>query len=94
VSAQVSSFRGIQGIRDIKARLEPLADYYIAFKPSVTELICSRADYDLVARWPKAAAIEGFDTSDAGIFFQGLRLTFATGEGRYEKSDRPEQEVI
>lgn len=52
---QESSFRGIQGIRQIKARMGPLTAWYKKFKPNVHELILDRADYDLIARWPKAA---------------------------------------
>lgn len=89
-----SSFRGIQGIREIKARLLPLLEWYRQFKPEVSELVCEREDYDLIARWPKAANVEGFDVTDNGIFFKGMRLTFATGEGRYEKRQGPQQAVI
>lgn len=92
--AAQSSFRGIKGIRDIKAEMEPLAAWYAKFKPDVTILTCSRVDYDLIARWPKAAHVEGFDVTENGIFFKGLRLTYDTGEGRYEKPAAPEQTVI
>jgi hypothetical protein len=92
--SQQSSFRGIQGIREAKARLAPLAYWYKRFKPDVTELVLSRKDYDLIARWPKAANIEDFTISDSGIYFDGFRLTFDTGQGRYDKSISPEQAVI
>ncbi|HEY4355630.1 MAG TPA: hypothetical protein VGN16_07790 [Acidobacteriaceae bacterium] len=91
---QPSSFRGIQGIRDIKARMGELVKFYRKFKPGVVELICSRDDYDLIARWPRAANVEGFSVTDNGIFYEGLRLTFDTGQGRYEKPATPEQVVI
>jgi hypothetical protein len=89
-----SSFRGIQGIREIKTRMNALVDYYRKFRPDVNELVCSRKDYDLVARWPKAANAEGFLISDSGIFYEGLRLTYDTGQGRYDKTQAPEQTVI
>lgn len=92
--ATQGSFRGIQGIREIKARLLPLAQWYAKFKPEVTELVCERTDYDLIARWPKAANVEEFDVTDNGVFFKGMRLTFATGQGRYEKKTGPQQAVI
>lgn len=92
--SNTSSFRGIQGIREIRARLNPLAEWYERFKPEVTELVCSRKDYDLIARWPKAAEVEGFVLSHNGIFYEGLRLTYDTGQGRYDKRQSPEQQVI
>lgn len=92
--AEQSSFRGIQGIREIKSRMGPLAKWYRQFKPGVSEIVCDRADYDLIARWPKAANLEGFSITDNGIFFDGMRLAFDTGEGRYQKQNGPEQAVI
>lgn len=92
--SQPSSFRGIQGIREIKTRMQSLVDFYRKFRPDVNELVCSRKDYDLVARWPKAANVEGFLISDSGIFYEGLRLTYDTGQGRYDKTQAPEQAVI
>jgi hypothetical protein len=94
MSAAQSSFRGIKGIRDIKAELQPLAEWYLKFKPEVDTLTCSRIDYDLIARWPRAANVEGFDVTDNGIFFKGLRLSYDTGEGRYVKPAAPDQQVI
>lgn len=89
-----SAFRGIQGIREIKTRMETLVDWYRQFKPGLRELVVDRKDYDLIARWPKAANVEGFDVTDNGIFFSGMRLTYATGQGRYDKRQAPEQTVI
>lgn len=89
-----SSFRGIQGIREIKVRMGRLAQFYRDFKPEVKELVLGREDYDLIARWPRAAHAEGFAITDNGIFFEGLRLTFDTGQGRYDKPNQPEQAVI
>jgi hypothetical protein len=89
-----SSFRGIQGIREIKARMTQLVAWYAKHKPEVRELVIERTDYDLIARWPKAANVEGFDVTDNGIFFSGMRLTYTTGQGRYEKRQGPEQALI
>jgi hypothetical protein len=89
-----SSFRGIKGIQDIKKKMSVLVEFYERFKPEVKELACSRVDYDLIARWPRAASVEGFAVTDNGIFFHGLRLTFDTGQGRYQKPQLPEQAVI
>ena len=94
MSAQLSSFRGIQGIRDIKRKMSALVDFYQKFRPDVQELALSRSDYDLITRWPKAAQIEGFSITDNGVFYAGLRLTFDTGSGRYDKRSKPSQGVI
>lgn len=92
--SNTSSFRGIQGIRDIKARMATLVAWYEKHKPEVRELVVERTDYDLIERWPKAASVEEFDVTDNGIFFKGMRLTYTTGQGRYEKPTGPEQTVI
>lgn len=92
--SQPSSFRGIQGIREIKTRMQALVKWYAQFKPDVTELVIERKDYDLIERWPKAANVEGFDVTDNGIFFSGMRLTYTTGQGRYDKQQGPQQTVI
>lgn len=87
------TFRGIKGIREIKARMIELVEWYRQFKPSVTEIVLERKDYDLIVRWPKAADFEGFVHSDNGVFYDGFRLTYDTGQGRYHKH-QPEQAVI
>lgn len=92
--SHASAFRGIQGIREVKARMLPLLAWYRRFKPDINEIIIARKDYDLLARWPKAANVEGFLAGPNGIFYEGLRLTFDTGQGRYEKRQGPEQTVI
>lgn len=89
-----SSFRGIQGIREIKTRMTQLVAWYRQFKPELREIVIERVDYDLIERWPKAANVEGFDVTDNGIFFSGMRLTYTTGQGRYDKRQGPEQTVI
>ena len=71
-----------------------LVTWYQKFKPDMQELVVDRKDYDLIERWPKAAGVEGFDVTDNGVFFQGMRLTYTTGQGRYEKPAGPEQAVI
>lgn len=92
--SQPNSFRGIQGIRETKSRMQALVAWYQKFKPEITELVIERNDYDLIERWPRAAGVEGFDVTDNGVFFAGMRLTYATGQGRYDKQQGPEQAVI
>lgn len=89
-----SAFRGLRGIEDVRDRMQPLAEWYRAFKPDVTELVLERADYDLLKRWPRAAHLCGFDVVDGEIFYSGLRLTYDTGQGRYAKPQAPQQAVI
>lgn len=89
-----NAFRGIKGIQEIVTRMTALVDYYERFRPDVKDLVCERKDYDLIARWPRAANVEGFLVSDNGIYFKGLRLTYDTGQGRYDKAQTPEQSVI
>lgn len=89
-----SPFRGLQGIPEIKARILSLISFYEKQKPDIQELCLNRNDYDLIARWPRAANCEGFVISHDGIFYKGFRLTFDTGEGRYQKSEKPKQTVI
>lgn len=92
--ANVCAHRGIQGIRDIKQRMQQLVKFYGEFRPDVHDLTCRREDYDLIQRWPRAAHVEGFVVSDNGIYFQGLRLAYDTGPGRYVQPATPEQQVI
>lgn len=89
-----STFRGIAGIREIKAKALPLIAWYQKFRPDVRDFYLSRKDYDLIARWPKASRFEGFDITDNGIFYEGLRMTYDAGEGRYVKPLEPEQARI
>lgn len=79
-----NSFRGIQGIREIKSRISRLAQWNKKFRPDIRTLTLARKDFDLIARWPKAAQVEGFDVTHNGVFFDGFQLNYSSGEGRYE----------
>lgn len=89
---EASHFRGIQGIREIKTRMARLAHWNKQFRPDVRTLALGRKDFDLIARWPKAAKVEGFDVTHNGIFFDGFQLNYASGQGRYETRSKSQQE--
>jgi hypothetical protein len=91
---QESPYRGIQSIREAKARMIRLIAWYSKHKPEITELCVSRADYDLIARWPRAADVEGFVVNHNGIFYEGMRLKYDAVIGRYDKGDAHKQVVI
>ncbi len=76
------SFRGIQGIREIKERIAPLVNFYLGAN-KVATVTCRRVDFDLIQRWPKAAAVEGFDVTHNGVFYKGLKLGYDRGPSRY-----------
>lgn len=77
-------------------RMTPLADWTKKFKPEQQCLRLPRKDYDLIKRWPKAAGTFGITVLRGGqggveIWWRGLELTYATGQGRYEKIVAPTQ---
>lgn len=90
----MSAFRGTKAIQDVKQRMQPLADWFTKFKPEVRELVVERKDYDLIARWPKAAHAEDIEVTHNGIFWGRFQLAYDSGEGRYLKPEAPKQEVI
>jgi hypothetical protein len=90
--SQASSFRGIQGIREIRARIKPLVAWTKQFKPEQRTLTVKREDFDLIVRWPKAANAEEFVISQNGIYYDGFQLNFASGPGRYETHPKSTQE--
>lgn len=94
MTAATNSFRGIRGIEEIAVKMAKLVDYLTRYRPDVKQLILSRPDYDLVARWPKAANVLGFDVTHNGIFYKGFQLTFNTEHGRYQPQPEAHQAVI
>jgi hypothetical protein len=87
-----NSFRGIQGIREIRVRIKPIVEWTKRFKPEQRTLTLERKDFDLIARWPKAANAEEFVISHNGIFYDGLQLKYSSGHGRYETRPQIAQE--
>lgn len=88
------SLRGIKGIREIKVKALPLIRWYQQFRPDVRDFTLAKKDFDLIARWPKASRFEGFDITDNGIFYEGLKMRWDMSEGRYNVPEGPEQQVI
>ena len=79
------TFRGYWAIGDIAAMLKEAVPAYKALgKPNVSIALYPK-DYDLVARWPKAGALQGFVYAEDGTFeFDGHKITRHVGRGRYE----------
>lgn len=94
-----SAFRGLRGIEEIITRITPLMNWTKQFKPDQKCLRLERKDYDLIKRWPKASNVLGITVLQAGqggveLWWRGLELTYATGQGRYEKLAAPIQTDI
>lgn len=87
--SQQSSFRGIQGIREIKARMATLVAWYEKHKPEVRELVIDRKDYDLIERWPKAADVEGLCRDRQRRFLQGHAPYLHHRPGPLREAPRP-----
>jgi hypothetical protein len=90
----MSAFRGSKAIQDVIERMKPLAEWYERFKPEVRELVVERTDYDLIARWPRAAHALDIEVTHNGSFWKRFQLAYDSGEGRYLKPPEPEQASI
>lgn len=77
-------FRGYWAIAEVVARMKKLAEHYAKFHPRKT--ICLyRKDYDLLARWPKAAALHGIRQEGKTLVFMGFELGYDKTEKRYAR---------
>lgn len=86
--AEPSYFRGLRGIQEIRDdKLRRLAEWLKANRPSCRQLTLKRKDYDLIARYPKAAGLAGFTVSDGSIFYDGFELRWDRSPGRYAPSE-------
>ncbi len=82
-----SYFRGYWSIMEVVERMRPLADWMERFKPGQKELTLIRKDWDLIARWPKAASLFDIAVDEKGLHWRGFQLKPDGKPGRYEKSD-------
>lgn len=82
---QLSPFRGLSGITEIKTRMGRLSAHLKAFTPSCKTLTLKRKDYDLIKRWPKAANLAGFQINGDSIYFDGFELRYDKSPQRYER---------
>lgn len=79
-----SPFRGYASIREVVERMGPMGVWMEKFKPECKHLTLKRRDFDLLERWPKAAALfEIQKTPDGGLYWKSFRLYPDTGPSRY-----------
>jgi hypothetical protein len=87
-----SVYRGSRGIAEIIERMTPLVEWTKQNKPGQMCMILQRRDYDLIARWPKAAHVNGITVMQNGeLWWRGLELVYDQGLSRYAKLKAPEQ---
>jgi hypothetical protein len=82
------SQRGYIGIQEVLSRAQPLADWQLKYKPELKTLRMGRADYDLIARWPAAGAMQADPIiyyPDGKMTWRGLELKFDNRPMRYKK---------
>lgn len=84
--AEQSVFRGYKAISEVAARVRPLAEWMQQHRPGATSITLRGADYDLVVRWPKAAAMLGFQVPEQGPpKFGGFTISRDRTPDRYER---------
>lgn len=76
-------FRGFHAIAEVVERMVKLADHQQKFHPHES-LRLFRKDYDLLARWPKAAAMHGVMVEGETLVFKGFTLTYDRTQKRYQ----------
>lgn len=75
-------FRGFHAIGEVAKKARRIADN-AAFLPNVRTLRLYRRDYDLVARWPNAAKLHGFEFTAGVMSFHGFQLAYDHTAQRY-----------
>lgn len=81
-----SYFRGLRGIQEIRdGKLRRLAEWLKANRPSCRQITLRRKDYDLIARYPKAAGLAGFTVANGSVIYDGFELHWDKTPQRYEK---------
>lgn len=65
--------------------MAPMVEWLLKYKPEGTRhLTLHRKDYDLIARWPKAGKMSGFEYSVEGLItYKGIVLGYDKRPGRY-----------
>jgi hypothetical protein len=85
MNARTSPFRGYRGIEMITLMIAPMVEWLLKYKPDPRKLTLTRKDYDLVARWPKAGKMLGFEYPEQGlIVYKGIVLGYDRKPQRYE----------
>lgn len=75
-------FRGFHAIGEVAKKADRIAAN-ARFLPHIRVLRLYRRDYDLVARWPNAAKLHGFEFAQGVISFKGFQITFDGSAERY-----------
>lgn len=78
-----SYFRGYHAIGEVAAKAKRLAEHAGRFTRDLKVLRLYRRDYDLVARWPNAAKLHGFEFTGAVISYGGFRIDCDRTPERY-----------
>lgn len=85
MNARTSVFRGYRGIESIATMMAPMVEWLLKYKPDSRHLTLARKDYDLIARWPKAGKMLGFEYSAEGIVtYKGIVLGYDKKAARYQ----------
>lgn len=74
MTQEVPQLRGYHSILEVVAKLKPLAEWYVKYKPQVSTLTLIRKDYDLIARWPAAAELCDFYTAQGELKYRYTNL--------------------
>ncbi len=79
--------RGYSLIGDLAVRMVRLAEFLTENRHDSVRITIKRADWDLLRRWPRAAADHGFLVTRDLITWRGFQVSPDNGPGRYEKED-------
>ena len=72
--------------------MTPMVEWVLKYKPEPRHLTLHRKDYDLIARWPKAAKLAGFSISEEGIVtYKDIVIGYDKRPGRYQSAKGVEQ---
>lgn len=104
MTQEIPQLRGYHSILEVVERMKPVYDWYMRFKPEVTRLTLVRKDYDLIARWPKAAELCDFIKVGNEIRYRYFKrdektykdftLAFDKKAPRYERDDLTASERV
>lgn len=72
-----SYFRGDRTARKIADSVRVVADILKQTKPDTTEISITKAQYELLQRWPQASERAGFTFNDSVPYFGKYRLKVA-----------------
>lgn len=85
MTTDVKVSRGYWSIKEVVDRLKPLAQWYEQHKPNVRQITTDGSDYDLIARWQKAAEQLGFTVTKEGVMFGIYTLKRDNAPARYPR---------